>query len=124
MIGPILKDFIGIFTRELNKTDHNLLSICKFREFRDRRLSTTSTEASMPKQRRLRRPKSQNSFYPCPPQSFSEADQYLYSDDDDEVEEEDDRSTDDGFISTLVSFNLSGMKTKCTICMIKLRKSS
>lgn len=55
-------------------------------------MSTTSMD--IPPPRRQRRHRAQT-FYPCPPPSVSEADQYDYSDDE---------STDgDGFIKTVVS---------------------
>lgn len=74
--------------------DNSLINNLILRDFRERRLSTTSMDIQQPR-RRERRHKNQT-FYPCPA-SFSEADQYDYSSD-----EEGSSCDGDGFKNTLV----------------------
>lgn len=73
------------------------------REFRERRFNS-SKEKNVQKKKGKKKVRTQM-FYPCPPPSMSEQDNYS-DDEDDDDENEADRSSDDGFVSTLVSKNL------------------
>lgn len=67
-------------------------------EYRTRRLLNSSMDNMQQKGKKKGRKARTQTFYPCPP-SLSEADNYDYSDE----ETEDEISSEDGFITTLVS---------------------
>lgn len=68
-------------------------------EYRERRLLNAANE-NMNKKGKKKRKKKTQTFYPCPPPSFSEADndESDYTDEETEVD-----SSEDGFVTTLVS---------------------
>jgi hypothetical protein len=81
------------------------------RNFRERRLSTTSMESQQPRRRERR--VNRQTFYPCPA-SFSEPDNYEY----DECSSDDESSYEggDGYKNTLVRTFEFYMHADCCCC--------
>lgn len=78
-----------------SKSNSNLIKSNFQRDFRERRLSTTSMEIEQPRRRERR--VNRQTFYPLP-SSFSEPDNYEYSSDEDDTTSID----SDGYKNTLV----------------------